>query len=308
MPNLRETRRRMRAINQTLQVTRAMNLISTSKLRKGKLVLASVEPYFRRVQQSMREILAGAGDVSSVYLPSSTHTRDNTKGKHHSAVIVITTDKGLAGGYNANVVRYVHSLCEKLPAPIVIIVGNVGQRYFANSPLKVIETFSFEGRLPTLEDAAALSEFVVSQYEWGLFSEIRVVYTHMFNTMKLLPNEKLILPLDAEKLREDAISELELARKNGVKEAELKTVENLHFEYSPSPEAVFDTLAPLYIRGVLYGCLVESYASEQSARMSAMDEASRNGEDMLSRAQISYNRIRQSAITQEVTEIIGGSI
>ena len=290
MANLRDVRLRMKAIGQTLQVTKAMNLISTAKLRKVRRVLENTEPYFFRVQKTMSDLLHGAGRVESVFF---------NKSEGRTAVIVVTSDKGLAGGYNANIVRYVNTLCKQVPNPVLILIGAVGQRYFVNSPYLVLENFSFASRLPTVEDAEEIAEYIISQFEWGVFSEVRVVYTHMYSALKLLPREREVLPLDEEKMKVSP----DIAPGSYTPEKQDEST----FEYIPSAKAVFNTLAPIYIKGVIYGCLVESYASEQSARMTAMDDASRNAEEMLAERQIYYNRVRQSGITQEVTEIVSGS-
>jgi F-type H+-transporting ATPase subunit gamma len=301
MPNQREVRQRMRAIKQTLQVTRAMNLISTAKLRKVKKLLAAAEPYFRRIQQTMREILAGQVNVRSDYFP-----RSEPKGR--PAVIVVTSDKGLAGGYNAAIYRYVMNLCKELENPLLVIIGNVGQRFFVRSPYVVLENFSLNARVPDLDDAREVSEYVISQFLWGVFNDVRIVYTHMFSTIKMQPLEKRVLPLNAETLRQDYITEAMAAVKAGIiEQQDIKEIADLRFDYLPSRKVVFDLLAPHFISGVIFGCLVEAYACEQSARMSAMDEASRNGEDMYQKQLRSYNRARQQIITQEMTEIVSGS-
>jgi F-type H+-transporting ATPase subunit gamma len=301
MPNQREARQRMRAIKQTLQVTQAMDLISTAKLRKAREMLSTVEPYFQRIQQTMREILAGQDDVRSDFFP-----REEPKGR--SAVIAVTSEKGLAGGYNAAIYRYVMERCKELNNPILIIIGSVGQRFFARSPYTVLENFSFGAGVPGLDNAREVADYVVSQFLWGAFHDVRIVYTNMFSTIKTQPMEKRVLPLNAETLRQDYITEAMAAVKAGVIVREdIKEIENLHFDYIPSRRAVFDLLAPHFILGVIFGCLIESYACEQSARMSAMDEASRNGEDMYQRQLRAYNRARQQIITQEMTEIVSGS-
>lgn len=282
----------MKAISQILQVTKAMNLISTSKLRKGRRLLEDTEPYFTRIQKTMRDLLHSAGKVTSGYF------QKNEKGR--CAIVIITSDKGLAGGYNANIFRYVLKLCEEVKNPVLILVGNVGQRYFVNSPYMVLESFTFGGAIPTVEDAQEISGYVLSQFDWGVFNEVRVVYTHMYSALKLVPSMRLVLPLDEDKMR-TAISDTPFY--DSTKEQRKKD----EFEYIPSVMDVFKALVPLYIKGVIYGCLVEAYASEQSARMSAMDEASRNGSDMLTKQQLFYNRVRQAGITQEVTEIVSGS-
>ena len=288
----------MRAIQQTLQVTRAMNLISTSKLRKGRRVLEDTVPFFTRIQKTMCDILAGAGGVRSPFLGTKVQPAGSPAGPgqvKRSAVLVITSDKGLAGGYNANIFREVNKLCENLSNPVLILTGAIGYRYFIHSSHLILENFSFRSRLPDMDSAREIAEFIIAQYLWGMFEETYIVYTHMYSTVKLLPSVLQILPLKKEKLQ-DEIAKLGLD----------KRVE-LQFEYLPSEEAVFDALVPMYIKGIIYGCLVEAYASEQSARMSAMDKATKSAQEMLDSLQLRYNRIRQAGITQEMTEIIGGS-
>jgi F-type H+-transporting ATPase subunit gamma len=291
MANLRDVRLRMRAIEQTLQVTKAMNLISTAKLRKGRRMLEDTVPYFKRIQKSMYDILSSETNIQSEFFRRS----DASKKPPHTAIIVITSDKGLAGGYNANIFRHVNELCSKIQNPLLILIGAIGYRYFAHTPLVILENFSFRSQIPTLEHAGEITEYVVSQYLWGLLDEIHIGYTHMFNVVKMLPVEHQIIPVVKEKIQS------ELYQIGDEKRVDLK------FEFLPSPEAVFDALVPQYIKGVIYGAMVEAYASEQSARMSAMDEASKSAEDMLASLRISYNRARQAGITQEMTEIVGGS-
>lgn len=290
MANLRDVQLRMRAVRQTLQVTKAMNLISTAKLRKGRRILEDTEPFFNRIQKSMYDILSCAGNVDS-----DLFSKSKMGGKFHSAVLVITSDKGLAGGYNANMYRCVNTLCTGLKNPLLILIGSIGYRYFMHAPYSILENFSFKSRLPDIDDAAEITGYIVSQYLWGAFDEVHIVYTHMYSTVKLLPTVRQVLPLSAQKIQE------EIAQSGGQKRVEL------HFEYLPSEKAVFDALVPFYIKGIVYGSLVEAYVSEQSARMAAMDEASKNAEEMLASLQIHYNRVRQASITQEVTEIISGS-
>jgi F-type H+-transporting ATPase subunit gamma len=289
MANLRDIRVRMKSIAQTLKVTKAMNLISTAKLRKGRHLLMDTEPYFNRIQKTMANLLHSAGKVESPYFA------ENKGGR--TCIIAVSSDKGLAGGYNANIFRYVSEMCKTVSDPVLILIGNIGQRYFANSPYMVLENFSFASKVPTLDEASEIAEYIISQFDWGVFSEVRIVYTHMYNTLTLTPAENVILPFNEERMRRSSDSVF----------AEVEKKKPLNFEYIPSPEAVFNALAPQYIKGLIYGCLVEAYASEQSARMSAMDEATKNARDILDKQQLFYNHTRQAGITQEVTEIVSGS-
>jgi F-type H+-transporting ATPase subunit gamma len=280
----------MGAIEQTLQVTRAMDLISTAKLRKGRRVLEDTEPYFARIQKSMYDIVAGAGHQQSKF------SRRKVDGEnHHAAVVVITSDKGLAGGYNAAIFRAVEELCLRLENPILTLIGDIGYRHFMHTPHLIVENFSFKSKLPELDDAKEIADYLIAQYLWGMFDEAHIVYTHMHSAIKLLPVAKNILPLTEPVMRQ------------GLNQIETKERKRHDFVYIPSQEAVFDTLAPLFIKGLVYGCMVEAYASEQSARIAAMDEASKNGEEMLGSLRLHYNRVRQAGITQEVSEIVSGS-
>jgi F-type H+-transporting ATPase subunit gamma len=266
-----------------------MNLISTAKLRKGRRILEDTEPFYTRIQKSMFDIISGAGKLQSVFFP-----RPGWENTSRTAIIAVTSDKGLAGGYNANIFRQVTDLCGRVKNPVLILIGAIGYRYFIRSPYLILENFSFRSRLPVLDDAREIAEYIISQYLWGMFSEIHVVYTHMYSSIKLLPVERQILPLNMEKMQEEFT-------RNGAKRVELQ------FEYLPSKDDVFNALVPLYIKGIIYGSLVEAYVSEQSARMAAMDDASKSAEEMLGTLQINYNRARQAGITQEMTEISGGA-
>jgi F-type H+-transporting ATPase subunit gamma len=289
MANLRDVRLRIRTVEQTLQVTKAMNLISTAKLRKGRRMLLDTEPYFLRIQKSMFDILSGADKIKSEFFqkPDSSSFR--------TAVLAITSDRGLAGGYNANVIKHVNDLCSRVQNPVLILVGSIGFRHFSRSSYVILENFSFHSQIPTVEHAGQIADFLISQYLWGMFSDIHIVYTHMYSALKMQPADRQIMPLFKEKIQEE-LSEMGSHKR-----------QTLKLEYIPSVEAVFDALVPQYIKGLIYGALVESYASEQNSRMAAMDEASKNAEDMLARLRLSYNRARQANITQEMSEIVGGA-
>ena len=290
MANLRDMRLRMRAITQTLQVTKAMKLISTAKLKKARRLLEDTEPYFSRIQKAMFDLLSGVQDVDSVFFRGIDPVKQS-----RTAIVVITSDKGLAGGYNANIFRQVNDLCTRVRNPILILIGSIGYRYFAHSSMTILENFTFRSQVSTVAHAKEVADYVVSQFLSGMIDAVHIVYTHMYSAIKQQPVSTQILPLDIEQIKK----ELALT-------TEEKRVQ-LHFEFIPSEEAVFDALVPLYIKGIIYGCMVESYASEQSSRMAAMDEASKSADEILAGLQISYNRARQAGITQEMSEIVGGS-
>ncbi|MDR3020654.1 MAG: ATP synthase F1 subunit gamma [Treponema sp.] len=291
MANLKDVRLRMRAIEQTLQVTKAMNLISTAKLRKGRRMLEETKPYFDRIQKSVFDIFSDAGRINSIYFRDRTQIK-----KYRTAIIAITSDRGLAGGYNANIFRQVNELCSRVENPLLILIGNMGYRYFCNTPHVILENFQFCSQVPTVEYADEISKYILSQYLLKVFDEIHIVYTHMFSSVRAVPVERQLVPNKKKKIQQEIM-----------KLGNLKRID-LRFDFIPSSGEVFDALVPHYLKGLIFCCMVEAYASEQSARMSAMNEASKSAEDMLAELRINYNRTRQAGITQEISEVVGGII
>jgi len=157
MANLRDLRLRMKAIGQTLQVTKAMKLISTAKLRKSRRILHDVEPFFFRIEKTMFDILSGAGMVESKFLQTSIENASQRKEVSHTAIVVISSDKGLAGGYNANIFHMASQLCEKVKNPALIIIGNIAYRRFIHTSWPIINNFSFNSKLPVLEGARKIA-------------------------------------------------------------------------------------------------------------------------------------------------------
>jgi F-type H+-transporting ATPase subunit gamma len=290
MTNLRDVRLQMRAIEQTLQVTKAMNLISTAKLRKGRRMLEDTKPYFDRIQKSVFDIYSDAGRVNSVYFRKKIPSRT-----YRTAIIAITSDKGLAGGYNANIYKQVDELCSRVENPMLILIGTMGYRHFSNTPHIILENYSFCSQVPTVQYASEITKYVLSQYLLEIYDEIHIVYTHMFSSIKITPVERQLIPLNKEKIQQEIM-----------KLGNLKRID-LQFEFLPSSGEVFDALVPHYFEGIIYCCMVEAYASEQSARMAAMSEASKSAEEMLASLRIKHNRARQAGITQEISEIVSGS-
>jgi len=284
----------MKTIRQTLQVTKAMKLISTAKLRKSRRILLDVEPFFARIEKTMFDILSGVGEIESKFLKASQKNITHKERLSRTAIVTINSDRGLAGGYNANIFHLVKQLCDKVKNPVLIIIGDVGYRRFIHSSWPILENFSFKSKLPDLEGARKITEFIISQYLSDRFDEVHIVYTHMYSSVKLAPREFQLLPLSVKIMQKD-FEPFRGKRKE------------LQFEYLPSEKAVLDHVIPMYIKGSVFGCLVEAYASEQSARMIAMSEASKSADEMLATLQLRYNRVRQANITQEITEIVGGA-
>jgi len=255
-------------------------------------MLEDTVPYFNRIKKCMVDILSGAGNFESEFFHK---TLPSKSARTATAIVAITSDRGMAGAYNANIFRRTNELCKKVKNPLLILVGKIGYRYFAHTSQAILENFSFGPDIPHVSQAREIADHIVSHYLLGMFDKVHVVYTHMHSSIKLSPTELQLLPLDIETLREELVQ-------SGIEKRK-----EIEFEYLPSEEEVLNTLAPQYIKGIIYGAMVEAYASEQSARMSAMDEASKNAEEMLASLRINYNRVRQAGITQEMIEIVSGA-
>jgi F-type H+-transporting ATPase subunit gamma len=284
METMRDTRNRMRSVRQSLQVTSAMKLISTAKLRKARRRLDDTLPYFEAIRETMRDIVMHAQSPGERWF-------DQRAGKpdRKTCTVVITADKGLAGGYNHAVIRQAEEACP--PGSILMPIGQVGKRYFIEKDYVLLEDFAVSPKEPSVYEAKDVSAFAADQFLQGRIDEFRVVFTRMHSTVKLEPEMIKLLPLEL-----DAIS----ARGRHERGGDV-------YSYEPGEDAVFDVLVPQYLKGVIYGALVEAFASEQAARMTAMDSASKNAEEMLDRLRLVYNRARQAAITSEVSEIVAGA-
>ncbi len=284
METMRDIRNRMKSVRQTLQVTSAMKLISTSKLRKARRRLDETLPYFDAIRGAMLDIMLHAGGHGAKWFDPRAD-----KAPRRVATLVVTADIGKAGGYNHAVIRFVEESCP--PRSILMPVGAVGKRYFMEKDYVLLEDFAVSTKEPSVYEAKEIASFAVDQFTAGRIDEFRVVYTRMHSTIKLEPEMLTLLPLDAERVASDG----------------RHRHHDVEYSYEPSENDVFDVLVPQYLKGAIYGALVQSFASEQAARMAAMDTASKNAEEMLGRLGLVYNRARQAAITNEVSEIVAGA-
>jgi F-type H+-transporting ATPase subunit gamma len=294
METMRDIRNRMKSVRQTRQVTGALKLISTSKLRKARRRLEDTLPYFNGISDAMRDIIGHSEENGQKWFD----VREG-KAERKVATLVITADMGKAGGYNHAIIRFVEDSC---PAGSLLMpVGNVGKRYFMEKDYVLIEDFAVSTKEPTVYEAKEVAAFAASQFLEGKIDEFRVVYTRMRSIVLLEPTMQVLLPLDAAAIaRPGAGGEAAAA-------AAAKLSSEAAYRYLPSEEGLFDALVPQYLKGIAYGALVSAFASEQAARMTAMDAATKNAEEMLGRLGLRYNRARQAAITSEVSEIVAGA-
>lgn len=270
----------IRAINQTSQITKAMKLISTSKMQKAIARYDANLLYFNRVRAALKDILVHSRELR--------HTFVERHEEGIPAYIVIAADKGLAGGYNHNILNYALDFMTE-GDKFVITIGQEARAFFERKKIPIDVEYLHIAQNPTLYEARNLVSDIAGMYRQGIMSEVYLIYTRYYSNVKQTPVALKLLPVEM-----DAFADVEL-------EMEYQTEMNYH----PSPEQVFDVLVPQYIIGLVYGALIQAFASENSARMMAMDNASRNADEMTSRLNIEMNHARQQSVTREITEIVG---
>lgn len=290
MASITEIRSRMRSIEQTLKITNAMYLISSAKVKKARKQLSEVEPYFDRLARTILDIFRHSPELQHRFIEGHHKSRDDRK----TGFVVITGDKGLAGAYNHNVLKLAESYLERKKDSTLFLIGQMGRHYFEKKNIPIDGEFMYTAQDPTITRAREISNTLLNLYEDGALDEIYLVFTRSYSAMRMEPEIIKLLPLDRAML----------SAHRGLSEADqYRDV----VRYEPSPEAVLDVLVPGVIKGYLFSALVESFCSEQNARMTAMDSASESARDMLKTLSLEFNRARQGAITQEITEIAGGA-
>lgn len=287
MANAREILDRMRSIKDTMKITNAMYMVSSSKLQKARRDLKNTEPYFFMIQDGLAKILSVAPDAGTEYFD----LRPQRAGKERrKGFLVITADKGLAGAYNHNVIKATEKSAAIEAQNMLFIVGQVGRHYFEKKNIPIDINFQYTAQNPTMNRARHIAKILVELFEEEKLDEVYVVYTKMVNSMTVEPVTKKLLPLVQE--------HLEIRDENNYYE---------NVDFMPDAQTVFRNIVPDYVAGFIYGALIESYCSEHNARMMAMETATDAASDMLKQLNVQYNRARQAAITQEITEVIAGA-
>ncbi len=283
----KEIKDRMKSIQDTMKITNAMYMISSSKLRKAKKALADTEPYFYTLQYTMSRILRHIPDVHLNYFQKE----EDSDGIHTVAYIVVTADKGMAGAYNHNVLKMAEEKIRHDEHSRLYVMGEIGRHYFEHKGINIDRQFHFTVQNPTLSRARNIVEAILADYQSDAVDEVYMIYTNMVNSMQTETQIQQLLPLK----RSDF----------NVKIPADVPMEELAMQ--PSPEVVMERIVPDYLVGFVYGALVESYSSEQNERLMAMQAATDSASKMLHELDILYNRARQAAITQEITEVIAGA-
>ena len=257
-----------------------MKLVSTVKLQKAKNRAEETNPYFNYMYQTVISMLKRSGTIRHPYLSTGASTK--------KAVVVITSNRGLAGGYNSNVVKLVTDSTFQKEEVKIYAIGSKGKDALERRGYEIAEDYSSVMESPVYEDAVVICTQILKAFQEGEIGEIYLAYTHFKNTVSHEPKLLKLLPVefDEEEKTEDS---------------------NILMNYEPNEEEALDLIIPKYITSLFYGALVEAAASENGARMQAMDSATSNAEEMISDLSLKYNRARQGSITQELTEIIAGA-
>ncbi len=280
MSNMADVKNSINAIGDTSKITKAMKLISTSKMQKAIARYDANRLYFDRVRSALKDILVHSHDLHHTFLEKHE--------KGFPAYIVIAADKGLCGGYNHNILNFAYDFMTK-DEKFVITIGQEARAFFERKNVPIDVEYLHISQNPTLYEARNLSSDLSKMYKSSEMNEVYLIYTKYISSVKQEPRALKLLPVEMCEF-DDVETELDYS---------------CEMNYYPSPNRVFDVLIPQYIVGLIYGALVQAFASENSARMMAMDSATKNAEEELGKLSIALNRARQQAITMEITEIVG---
>lgn len=288
MASMRDIKRRKESITSTSQITKAMKLVSTVKFQKAKDHAEETKPYFQKMYETVSHMLASVGDQCSHPLLRKVEKDGPIK----KGVILITSNRGLAGGYNSNIVKLVTRGDFDKEQTVIYPVGTKGLDVMKRLGYHCEGDYSEVINKPMFCDAVSLGKTVMTALEQGDIDEVYLAYTVFKNSVTQIPTLMKILPVDPEQAKPE--------------EEETKNAKVL-MNYEPGEEETLGYIIPLYMNSLIFGAMAEAVASENGARMQAMDSATSNAEEMIETLGLQYNRARQAAITQELTEIVAGA-
>ncbi|MFC5451436.1 ATP synthase F1 subunit gamma [Paenibacillus aestuarii] len=277
---MREIKRQIKSTQNTKQITRAMEMVAAANLRRAQQTAEAARPYSDKLKEVVASIAAGSRNVKHPML----QTREVKK----TGYLVITSDRGLAGGYNANVLRKVMTEIRERHQSTseysVFVIGRKGSNFFSKRNIPIVEEVTGLPDSPKFSDIKSIAASAVRNFENGTYDQLFLVYNKFQNAISQIPTMVRLLPME-----------------------EVKSATTASYEYEPSAEGVLEVLLPKYAETLIYSAVLEGKASEFGARMTAMNSATKNATKMISTYTLAYNRARQAAITQEIAEIVGGA-
>ena len=291
MAGTKEIKSHIDSVRETRKITNAMYLIASTKLRRARQELDNTRPYFEALRREIKRIFRTVGGevVDSPYFYPLEGEAPLDK---PNACLVITADKGLAGAYNQNAIKEALKLLETHPDTKLYVVGEYGRRFFASHNIPIEHSFLYTAQNPTMARAREISALLLDGFRREELEKIFVVYTDMKSAMSFEARCTRVLPFHRTYFADTALTEPPVTSQ---------------FEFLPDVNSVLDSMMPSYVSGFIYSALIDSFCCEQSARMAAMDSANQNAEGLLGELSLQYNRVRQSAITQEITEVSAGA-
>ncbi|WP_295763167.1 ATP synthase F1 subunit gamma [uncultured Oscillibacter sp.] len=289
MAGTKEIKTHIESVGETRKITNAMYLIASTKLQRARQELDQTRPYFEALRGEIKRIFHTAYNVDSHYFYP---VGDDTPLKGTYGCLLITADKGLAGAYNQNAIREAQTLLERHPDTKLFVVGEYGRRFFDQRKIPIEHSFLYTAQNPTMARAREIGALLMDGFERGELKEIFVIYTDMESAMSFQARGTRLLPLHRTHFA-------------GSPEGGWAMTER--FEFYPDVRTVLHSIIRSYVTGFIYSALIDSFCCEQDARMTAMDNADRNAGKLLGELSLEYNRVRQAAITQEITEISAGA-
>lgn len=281
--NIRDIKRQINSVQNMKQITRAMEMVAASKLRRAQESAQAARPYADKIKEVIGSIASSNNDI--------THPMLETREINKTGYLIITSDRGLAGGYNANVLRKLMTIInERHSSPddyALYVIGRKGMEYFNKRDMPVNENITGLSDSPKFSDIKTIASKAIANFENGTYDELVLVYNEFVSALQQVPVEKRLLPMADETLQQDGPA--------------------TEYEFEPSPEEVLDDLLPKYAETLIYSALLEGKASEFGARMTAMGSATNNATELIDDLTLAFNRARQAAITQEISEIVAGA-
>lgn len=277
----RDIKRKIRSVNSTMQITKAMELVSTAKLKRARDRMDITKPYFETVTEAVQDILAADRSINLKYVAD--------KEIKKTLYIVITSDRGLCGGYNVNAIKEAINDVTNKEDALFFTVGKKATDTLNRMGFNVIDSFIYISEKPEYVHAIQIAKKAISMFDAGEVDAVKLIYTRFASTISQVATAIQVLPIP----KPEEVKELDEATD--------------FVNYEPSPEEVLHYVIPKYIESTIFGGLIESAASEQAARRVAMESATDNAVDIIDELTLSYNQARQAAITQEISEIVGGA-